>query len=67
MQVQNMAIVAAVATRAAQHQLCPKCGALMLESERLTEDGSTFVWYECSKGDCDGQWLTKYRTTLIQS
>ena len=40
-------------------QICPQCGAAMLEADRLREDGALYVWYVCSKEDCDGQWLSK--------
>ena len=39
--------------------LCPECGANMVEVGRRSEGGVLFVWYECSKNNCDGQWLQK--------
>jgi hypothetical protein len=39
--------------------LCPACGAVMLEVDRLREDNHIFTWFECSKEDCGGQWLQK--------
>ena len=38
---------------------CTVCGAHMVEVDRRSEDGVLFVWYECSKNNCDGQWLQK--------
>ena len=38
---------------------CPECGARMEETERASEDGFIFVWYECSRTCCGGQWLEK--------
>jgi len=39
--------------------LCPVCGAVMNEVDRLTDSLYTFIWLKCSKSDCDGQWLQK--------
>lgn len=39
--------------------LCPACGAVMLEVDRLREGGHMFIWFECSQKDCGGQWLQK--------
>jgi len=41
-------------------QWCPECGAIMTEADRLVEDRALFVWYTCSRADCDGQWLKKF-------
>lgn len=38
---------------------CPECGSKMNEVERCVENCVLFVWYECSRDDCDGQWLQK--------
>lgn len=40
-------------------RLCPECGAMMIEFDRLTEDGAVFIWYACTREDCTGQWLSK--------
>jgi hypothetical protein len=40
-------------------QLCPQCGAAMVETEKLTEDGAVFTWYVCAREDCTGQWMSK--------
>jgi hypothetical protein len=45
--------------RAQNHQLCPECGGKMTESERVCENGTTFVWFKCSVEHCKGQWLQK--------
>ncbi len=39
---------------------CPQCGEKMRETDRVNENGFVFVWYECTKGGCDGQWLQKF-------
>ncbi len=39
--------------------LCPACGAVMLEVDRLREGSHVFIWFECSQKDCGGQWLQK--------
>ena len=39
--------------------LCPECGAEMKEIDRLIEGKRTYIWFECSRSDCDGQWLQK--------
>jgi hypothetical protein len=44
---------------AKNHQLCPECGGKMTESERVCENGTTFVWFVCSDKNCYGQWLQK--------
>ena len=40
-------------------QFCPECGAAMVETDRLCEDGINYIWYECSESNCDGSWLRK--------
>ena len=39
--------------------ICPRCGCLMEETDRVAENGSLYIWYECSTADCDEQWLSK--------
>ena len=46
------------------NQRCPQCGGLMKESERREEGSITFVWFECIKTNCDGQWLQSYANSL---
>jgi len=38
---------------------CPECGSQMAESYRCHENDILFIWYECSKEKCNGQWLQK--------
>ncbi len=38
---------------------CPECGDNMIEVDRCNENGVLFVWHECSRNNCDGQWLQK--------
>ena len=40
-------------------QVCPECGAGMVEFDRRMEDGAVFIWYACTREDCTGQWLAK--------
>jgi hypothetical protein len=39
---------------------CPQCGNPMKEAERCNEGSITYVWFECAKADCDGQWWQSY-------
>jgi hypothetical protein len=38
---------------------CPECRSQMKEAQRREENGSIFIWFECSKPDCRGQWLQR--------
>jgi predicted RNA-binding Zn-ribbon protein involved in translation (DUF1610 family) len=38
---------------------CPECGHKMFEVERTNENGFIFIWYECARVGCSGQWLEK--------
>ena len=40
---------------------CPECGGLLSEVDRSDEGDVCYVWYECSKDGCDGQWLEKFK------
>jgi len=46
--------------RVVNNQHCPQCGGLIKEAQRRKEGSITFVWFECIKADCDGQWLQSY-------
>ncbi len=39
--------------------LCPECGAVMAEVDRVENGGSTFIWFRCREEGCNGQWLKK--------
>lgn len=41
------------------NQRCPQCGGPMREMDRINE-ATTYVWFECGREDCDGQWLQSY-------
>jgi len=41
---------------------CSQCGGPMKEADRREEGSITYVWLECVKADCDGQWLQPYAT-----
>lgn len=45
--------------KATKHQVCPECGGVLQEVDRSEEGEATFVWYECGRDDCYGQWLQK--------
>jgi len=45
--------------RVTDKRLCPNCRASMSEVDRLLENGALFIWYECPRAHCDGQWLDK--------
>ena len=53
--------------QAVNSQFCPECGARMTEADRCRENGVLFVWYDCSRKDCDGQWLQKTSPILLNS
>ncbi|NIP27363.1 MAG: hypothetical protein GWN67_14120 [Phycisphaerae bacterium] len=46
-------------------QLCPECGSRMTEVDQSRENGVLFVWYNCSRKDCDGQWLRKTSPVIL--
>lgn len=39
--------------------MCPNCSGAMTEIDRVNENGFSFIWYECIRANCDGQWLEK--------
>lgn len=43
-----------------EYILCPECGAIMNKVDQVKESRCIYTWFECSKTDCDGQWLQKY-------
>jgi predicted RNA-binding Zn-ribbon protein involved in translation (DUF1610 family) len=45
-------------------KLCPECGEQMVEVDRVTENNLTYVWFECSSDNCNGQWLQSYCSSL---
>jgi hypothetical protein len=51
--------------RAEELGLCPECGAVMNEMERLRADLYTFIWFKCSKNGCEGQWLKRKLTATM--
>lgn len=52
--------------RAENQQLCPECGERMMLTDRLNENGTTFVWFRCSKDGCTGQWLQRIPRTSFE-
>jgi transcription initiation factor IIE alpha subunit len=53
--------------QAVNSQFCPECGARMKEVDRRRENGALFVWYHCSKKECEGQWLQKTSPMILNS
>ena len=53
--------------QALNSQFCPECGARMTEVDRCRENGVLFVWYDCIRKDCDGQWLQKTSPMILNS
>ena len=49
---------------AANYRHCPQCGGVMKEVEKRKEGLTTYVWLECVKANCDGQWLRTYANLL---
>jgi hypothetical protein len=45
---------------------CPQCGSPMKEVDRRKEGPITYVWFECVKVDCEGQWLQSYADLLLR-
>lgn len=46
-------------TTVESQDVCPECGAAMIESDRLAEGGAVLIWYSCARKDCTGQWLMR--------
>ena len=53
--------------KAENHHLCPECGTKMTEAERADEGNAVFIWYECSRDNCAGQWLQKILRPLSKT
>lgn len=53
--------------QALNSQFCPECGSRMTEVERRRENGVLFVWYDCSRKDCEGHWLQKTSPIIMNS
>jgi len=59
MPTENLNVFPARFRRMLDNRSCYECGAKMTEIERRKENGALFVWYQCSRRGCDGQWLQK--------
>ncbi len=59
MNIGNLNMTASGFRQVCDQKRCPECDEKMMEVERCAENGALFVWYECSKDNCDGQWLQK--------
>ena len=44
---------------AEEEGLCPVCGEVMKEVDRIKEGPHFFVWFKCRIENCYGQWLQK--------
>jgi len=42
-----------------EQKICPEYRASMAAVDQCEENGVLFRWYECTRDDCDGQWLEK--------
>jgi hypothetical protein len=49
--------------RAAACGLCPECGTPMAETCRSEEKNFIYVWYDCPRPHCGGQWLEKVNSS----
>ena len=59
MNINNMKEANLKFSKAPDKKCCSGCGEEMKEVDRCNESGVLFVWYECGKDNCDGQWLQK--------
>ena len=59
MRLTNGGVFAGEDLAVGEEQLCPHCGAVMVEIDKLTEDGAVFTWYACAREECTGQRLSK--------
>ncbi|MDD5457908.1 MAG: hypothetical protein PHF37_00725 [Phycisphaerae bacterium] len=50
--------------QALDNHLCPECGMIMQEAQRSDESGFVFVWWECPRDNCWGQWLEKKASVM---
>ncbi|MHC4637024.1 MAG: hypothetical protein ACYTBV_05885 [Planctomycetota bacterium] len=45
---------------------CPECSAQMIEVDRRNENRALYVWYECGRDNCEGQWLQKMPGSILK-
>lgn len=45
--------------RAQTRKLCSECNTPMALIDRCHENGTLFLWYQCTRKNCAGQWLQK--------
>jgi hypothetical protein len=45
--------------RSETEHICPECGSVMEEVDRVNENGLIFIWYKCARVSCGEQWLEK--------
>lgn len=39
--------------------LCPKCGRVLYEVDRVVRKDSMVLWYECRGPECEERWFEK--------
>ncbi len=59
MDTKTVSIFNGTGVKKAEQQICPVCRSNMAIVDQRNECGSLFVWYECARSNCDGQWLKK--------
>lgn len=47
-----------------EKHLCTECGGRMAEVDRINENGFLYVWHECVRSGCNGQWLEKSKINI---
>lgn len=55
----NSSNISMVYPKIKNHLSCPECSSQMTEVYRSNENNVLFIWYECCKDECSGQWLQK--------
>ncbi len=59
MRIYNMKGISIRFRQTPEQKRCPECGDKMIEVDKRNENGALFVWHECNRNNCDGQWLQK--------
>lgn len=67
METTSIEMSAATLRNTTNTRLCPECGRIMTETDRLRENGSLYIWYKCTGNYCDGTWLSEIPFRLSRS